>query len=244
MSRGAGGPDRVERGMRIWYGLLGRHQAAVAIVLVRGAILFSFASRGVHWEADILSLISGDSAEVAGVREAAQQGMGNQMRLSVSMGDKADGPTLRDAVAALGKQLDATGEFATVWTGTPDAQVMAAGAQVAAQAPLLLTPEDLATLQSRLTPSYIQQRMAQVVAQLADPDGELLANQFRADPLDARGLLGARLKGLSPAEGATMEDGLLPPTAPTPWWCWSPKSPPRIPPAPRGCSQRCSRRLA
>jgi len=209
--RGPNGEDWIFRAMRRWYGLLGRHRILLAGLLVLGGVAFSLESRRIRWETDILAFFSGDSKAAADMAATASQpGFVNQMRLSVSLGDApADVVRLHAVVDALGARLRATREFTAVRTGPSQDRAMASYAQMAAQAPLLLSEADLGTLEKRITPDYLNGQFAGVVSTLADPDGEIRANRFRADPLDAIGLVAARIKSMSPAQDAAMEDGLL-----------------------------------
>ncbi len=83
------------------------------------------------------------------------------------------------------------------------------------QAPAILTDAERAEVEARVAPAFLEKRFAEVRGKIADPDGEFLLAQLRNDPLDIAGIVGEKLRSLSPAGkggsggGATMEDGVL-----------------------------------
>ena len=121
---------------RYWVG----HRVGLAVVLVVIGGFFSFLSRGVVWQADVLQFFSADSAEVRAVRKAAQEpGIATQLRLDVH-GAGVDVKELESRQRnCWARELNESGEFLSAWTGgVGDAELAASYGRLAGQGPVLL----------------------------------------------------------------------------------------------------------
>ncbi len=205
--------SRGARGFAAWTRFWAGHRVGLAVVLVVMGGIFSFLSRGVVWQADVLQFFSADSAEVRAVRKAAQEpGVATQLRLDVhGVGAGISVERLESAAEALAKELENSGEFRRVWTGVEDAELAASYGKLAEQGPVLLGDEDLAAVKGRVNEAYLQKRFAEVKGRLADPDGEVLLRQLAGDPLGVSQGVAGKLTGLAPggSGGVTMENGML-----------------------------------
>jgi predicted exporter len=183
------------------------------VVVVIGAV-FSYASRGIVWQPDVLAFFSAQSEDVRSMREAAgKPGLATQIRIDVhAAGSPATDQSIRDAAQDLARGLAARGE--RVWIGAGPAELAAAYASLLHQGPALLTPAEQEAVLRRATPEYLRGRFAEVRSHLADPDGELLLRRLAADPLNLSEFITKKLTALSPtgaqnADAMTMDDGLL-----------------------------------
>ncbi len=201
--RGEKQGDMAERLLLRWTALLGARRAALIGVLALLGLLFSWMGRGVRWQPDVLQFFSATSADVRDFREAGgSANLATQMRLDVHGDEK----NVQAAAADLADRLQASGQFQAVWAGLDVAAFAAAFVDLVQNAPAILNDRDIAEIQKRITPTYVNERFVDVRQHLADPDGEVLLRRLAADPLDVTGVIAGKLKSLSP--GSQSEDGL------------------------------------
>jgi predicted exporter len=213
--------DRAGRWLRQWTALLARHRATLTAVLLAMGGLFSWLSRGVVWQPDVLAFFSAQSEDVRAMRAAADApGVATQLRFDVhARPGAADDRTAPDAAVRaaaqdLARRLGAGGD--AVWTGVDATRLAAAYGGLVSQASTLLSDAERAEVVARATPAALAARFDAVQAHLADPDGEILLRRLAADPLDLATVVTRRLSALAPVRPAddtdaevSLRDGLL-----------------------------------
>jgi isopenicillin-N N-acyltransferase-like protein len=216
-----GGEDFLTRLLIRWTRLLAGHRVVLSIVLGLMAVVFSALSAGIVWQADILQFFSAKSADIRNVRAAGEtSGLANYLRFDVhwdSAAASSSAPEILGAITReLARSLNATGEFRKVWTGAEATDLARTYATLLAHAPEILTDEDRAKAQQHAAPAAVLRHFSEVHAKLADPDGEFLLQELRADPLDLGSIVSAKLQSLSPTgklagaiNAPTMDNGVL-----------------------------------
>ncbi len=211
--------DRTTRALIAWTRLLAAHRIGLTILLIVLGALFGKISSGIAWQADLLQFFSSDSADVRNMQQAAAQpGLANQMRIDVhferiSSSGVSDGNIIQ-ATHELADALGASGKFRSVWTGIEADKMATAYATLLARAPILLSDADREEIEQRATPEYLNARFGNLKAKLADPDGEFLLQQVRADPLNISDVIASKLRTLSPSGGQS-NNGSTPVNTPT-----------------------------
>ncbi len=196
--------------MHRWYALLARHRLTLTVVLLLMAGVFSFFSRGIHWQVSILRFFSTRSSAVRDVASTLHgTRLVNRIRLDVHLADAAGTDRLDAAVNALVGRLRRTGDFRHVWAGVTLARLMAAQKHLLQLGPALLSRRDLRIVEHRANAAFIQTRLAGVARRLAQPGGELGLAELVDDPLNMQSVLRRQLRGVNPVAGAHFSRGLL-----------------------------------
>ena len=201
--------DRLAGWMSRWYGLLRTHRMILTAVLVLLGLALGAASKRIIWQSSLLNFFSAHSSAIHDLQLAqTRNGLADAMRLDVHFAAGHNGD-LRAAVTALGQSLRHTRAFSTVWSGASEFRQLRAQASLGKLAPILLSHQQLAILRHRVSSTWLRRHFQRQVRAIAEPQGQISAEELQSDPLNMRQLIFRRLGALSPASGAHFSGSLL-----------------------------------
>jgi uncharacterized protein len=204
-----GAQDPLERSMNWWYRRLAAHRGLFVVFLAALGIVFYLTGWGIRWQDNLLLFFPSQSPVVRDLQSAQQQpGVADDLRVDVHFAPDSGGD-LAAAVAQLQSAFQQTGQFAWVFGGVSNEQMIRSQQSLAQLGPALLNQEQQAELQSRISQPWLTQHFQLIASQLGDPDGQILAAQLQHDPFDMEDLISSGLRQLDESGGAHLENGVL-----------------------------------